>query len=326
LSDNTENPQVSIIVPVYNTERYLKQCVNSLLYQTFKNIEIIIVDDGSTDNCPAICDAYAEWDRRIKVIHQRNSGHGKACNTGISAVKGEYFCIVESDYYVELDMYEKLYNLAKSHNLDAASYHYYAYNSMENTHKRIDLSHIPQNIICSPMNDFSLFFKEPTIWSMLYKTSFITKNNIKFLETPEASYQDSSFTFKVLALADKLMLVDNAFVHYRVNNENSLSLAKDKVFCIFDEFKEIERFIKERGLQEKLMLVIPKIKFPAYIWNYHRVARKARWVFLEAFAKEMRTHISNKTISKEIYSAKEIAKIYLIAFLFPLFYCIPYIS
>ena len=315
---NNENPLVSVIVPVYNSERFLIQCVNSLLYQTLKNIEIILIDDGSTDSSSALCDKFGEQDKRVRVIHQKNGGYGKACNTGIKEVRAEYFGILESDDYAELEMFEGLYNLALSNNLDVVRCHFYNYNTLANTHIRIDLSHIKQNTVCVPRDDFCFFNQTPAVWSMLYNKNFINKIGIRFLETPGASYQDASFAFKVFACADRFMLTDKTYVHYRIDNENSSIASREKVFCVCDEYREIERFLKEKGMYKKLQPAILKIQFPTYMWNYRRIARKHRWPFLKRFAREMRGYISDRVINREVYSTKEIAKIYLIAFLYPL--------
>ena len=313
-------PLISVIVPVYNTEKYLAQCVDSLLCQSFADMEILLVNDGSTDGCPALCDAYARADQRVKVIHQRNGGYGRACNNGIKAARGEFFCIAESDDYVEPDMLSRLYETAKAHDLDVARCHYYRYNSQENTNERIDLSHVPHNITCTPRDVLSIFIQAPAIWSMLYRKSFILENGISFMETPGASFQDSSFTFKVLAAADRFMLIDDTLIHYRIDNENSSSASKDKIYFVCNEFKEIERFIEERHLGEKLMPIIPKIKFPTYMWNYQRLTKKNRWSFLGLFSRQMRKHITERMVKRELYSSRELIKIYFIAFFYPLFF------
>ena len=104
-------PLISVIVPIYNVEKYLPQCIESILRQTYTNLEIILVDDGSPDSCPQICDDYAAKDSRIKVIHQANSGVSAARNSGLKIAKGKYIGFIDGDDYIEPDMYEYLYNL-----------------------------------------------------------------------------------------------------------------------------------------------------------------------------------------------------------------------
>ena len=321
--NNNENPLVTVIVPVYNTERYLTQCVNSILCQTLKNIEVILIDDGSTDNCPAMCDAYARQDKRVKAVHKPNGGYGKACNTGISMVRSKYFGIIESDDYIELDMFEKLYGMAQSNGLDIARCHYYFYNSQTNTHEHAEQYNVPINIVCRPRDIPQVFIQAPSLWAILYRTDFILENNIYFLETPGASYQDTSFIFKVYACAQRFMLTDKTCVHYRIGNENASVASKEKVYCVCDEYREIERFLHEKGLYDEMLSIFPKVQFLTYMWNYRRIAVKHRWPFLQLFAREMRGYISGKIITRGVYSAEEMAKIYIIAFLFPVFHFIP---
>lgn len=112
------NPIISIIVPVYNTEKFLSKCIESILNQTFKDFELILVDDGSLDLCPKICDEYAQKDARIKVIHKKNGGLSDARNAGIEAACGEYLGFVDSDDYIKENMYEVLYNLISEYQAD----------------------------------------------------------------------------------------------------------------------------------------------------------------------------------------------------------------
>lgn len=111
-------PLISVIVPIYKVERYLKKCIDSIINQTYKNLEIILVDDGSPDSCPKICDEYEKKDSRIKVIHKQNGGLSDARNAGIDVAKGDYIAFVDSDDYIEQDMYEMLYTILKKYNAD----------------------------------------------------------------------------------------------------------------------------------------------------------------------------------------------------------------
>jgi len=111
-------PKISCIVPVYNVEKYLHCCIDSILSQTFTDFELILVDDGSPDNSPAICDEYARKDNRIKVIHQKNAGVSVARNSGMDIMQGDYYCFIDSDDWITTDYLEKLYNTAKEENAD----------------------------------------------------------------------------------------------------------------------------------------------------------------------------------------------------------------
>ncbi|MDR0741844.1 MAG: glycosyltransferase [Puniceicoccales bacterium] len=130
-------PKVSIIVPIYGVERYLCQCLDSILAQTLRGIEIILVDDGSPDKCPQIADKYAAKDRRIVAIHQTNGGYGKACNTGLGKATGEYVAIVELDDFIVSDMYKILYAVAKKYNVDVVKSAFNIYFDISNRKPKI---------------------------------------------------------------------------------------------------------------------------------------------------------------------------------------------
>lgn len=121
---------VTVVVPIYNVECYLDRCMQSIVNQTYNNLEIILVDDGSKDSCPQLCDEWANKDSRVKVIHKKNAGLGMARNTGMENATGEYICFFDSDDYVELDTIEKAYNLAKEYDADIVTYGYSVVNKM----------------------------------------------------------------------------------------------------------------------------------------------------------------------------------------------------
>ena len=112
---------VSIIVPIYGVDEYLNKCIDSIVNQTYKNIEIILVDDGSPDKCPQICDAFSQKDKRIKVIHKKNGGLSEARNVGIDHANGEYFIFVDSDDWIENTMVEHLLSICKKYDVELAT-------------------------------------------------------------------------------------------------------------------------------------------------------------------------------------------------------------
>lgn len=312
-------PKVSVIVPVYNVEKYLKECLDSIINQTLKDIEIIIMDDGSKDSSPQICDDYAAKDNRIKVIHKENSGYGNTMNIGMDNASGEYIGIVESDDFAEPDMFEKLYNIAKENDLDVARCNFYFYNSLENTNKKSDFSMIQHNTVYSPLDKQEVFYQQPSIWASIYKRDTLKKYNIRFLETPGASYQDTAFAFKTYATAKRFMIIEDALLHYRTDNENSSINSSGKVFCVCDEYEEIERFSKEIGIYEDVKVLIPHIKFHCYRWNFNRLQKPASWDFLKRWSKEYSKNFKDKLITREVFRGREFKKAFFIAF-FPFKY------
>ena len=181
--------KVSIVVPVYNVQRYLKECIDSIIRQTLKEIEIICVDDGSTDDSGNILDDYAKIDSRIKVIHKNNTGYGNSMNIGFDAANGEYIGIVESDDYADECMFEKLYGIAKENELDVVKSGYYLYyTSPLKNEKEVIVSKSMANKTFCPSTDFKskmemveFYNIKPTIWSAIYRKDFLKENKIRFL-------------------------------------------------------------------------------------------------------------------------------------------------
>ncbi|WP_353067119.1 glycosyltransferase family 2 protein [Arcanobacterium hippocoleae] len=241
-------PLVSVLVPCYNTEKYLKECIDSILSQSLTNIEIICINDGSTDTTQQILEEYAKQDSRLTVINKENSGYGAAMNCGLAAAKGEYIAILESDDFMEPDALTILTNAARQTNTPVVKANFYFYWSAPKAFNQLNsLIHRNTPHVVKPLEYPALFWYMPSIWSAIYRRDFLVKNEIRFLETPGASYQDVSFTFKVWACAEKVSLLPNAFVHYRQDNENSSIHSAGKVFAVAKEFAEIERFIAGFG-------------------------------------------------------------------------------
>lgn len=214
------NPLVSIVVPIYRVERYLRQCVDSILVQTLKRIEIILVDDGSPDNCPAIADEYAAQDSRVVVVHQANGGYGKAVNNGISVARAPYIGIIESDDWIEPTMFEKLYNRAVETGADLVKCLFWEYNSQEVEEKQnvlifrsvADFRQAPDGVFIAREWE-NIFMFPASLWSCLYKADFIRK--VPLIETAGAAYQDTPFVMETMALAKSISIVKEPLVHYR---------------------------------------------------------------------------------------------------------------
>ncbi len=216
-----DTPEVSVVVPVYGVERFLHQCVDSILEQSLKDIEIILVDDGSPDACPAIIDEYAARDSRIIAVHQPNGGYGKAVNHGISLARGKYIGIIESDDWIEPTMYEKLYNRAEETGADVVKCMFWKYDSTQPEGQRDklytsrvgDLRTAPDSPFC-PRDWAPIFAFHASLWSNLYRADFLRQ--IPIIETAGAGYQDFPFIMEVLARAQTMSVVKEPLLHYRV--------------------------------------------------------------------------------------------------------------
>lgn len=253
-------PKVSIVVPVYNVEKYLPECLNSILAQTLKDIEIIVIDDGSPDSCGKIIDEYAKKDRRIIPIHQNNSGYSKSVNKGIKLAKGEYIGIIESDDWIEPDMYETLYLNAKQYKTDVTKGGFWKYNSTLPKSKQNEYYKNPSKIDLrlAPKKAFhitewpKLIAFHASIWSSIYRADFIKK--IKLADTAGASYQDFPFMVEVLCRAEKITVVPNGFVHWRnePTQNNSTSARGEKLLYMVKNSETGIKIAENLGLLDQL--------------------------------------------------------------------------
>ena len=298
--------KISVLVPIYNVEKYLRECLNSILNQTLKDIEIILLDDGSTDSSGRICDEYAAKDDRIKVIHKSNSGYGATMNIGLDLAQGEYIGIVESDDWIEKEMFETMYNKCKSEKIDFIKENYQTYCDDISKCKIVSAfdKNDVYNKIIRPLDVKKTFKGAPSIWSAIYNNDFLKSNNINFTETPGASFQDTAFWIKVLLRAQKAMFIKDAHLHYRIDNINSSVKDNKKIFCICDEFAELDKFTKnDDSFIKKIVL---SLKLDKYIWNALRLEENAQKQFLAKESKVISDIIETKNYDSEIISISAI--------------------
>ena len=158
-------------------------------------------------------------------------------------------------------MFESLYSVAEENNLDLVRCQYYLYNSKKNLNEPFDSSWVPMNRVYKPLLEQKPFEQAPAIWTNLINREFLNTNNIRFLETPGASYQDTSFAFKLYACANRFMMIPDLLLHYRIDNENSSVNSSDKAFFVNTEYAEITRFSKDYGIYKDVGKLIPRIKY-----------------------------------------------------------------
>jgi glycosyltransferase involved in cell wall biosynthesis len=301
-------PLVTVLVPIYNVETYLEQCLSSLAAQTLKDIEVICINDGSTDSSPAIIQSFLDRDSRFRLVDKSNSGYGDSMNRGLDAARGKYVAILESDDFMEPDGLEYMVEQAERASLEVFKCNFWLYwsKATEDHSFRHDLYFplaTPQMIEMgphAPVDCPEAFWSKASIWSALYLRKFLEENHIRFLPTPGASYQDSSFTFKVLACARRIAYSGRAFVHYRQDNEKSSVNSKGKVFCTCDEHAEMRRFLDEDrpDLKAALDPIRAHVKFLNYRWNYGRLTPDLRTSFLKRFSAEMREEVERGAIPR----------------------------
>ncbi len=236
---------ISIIVPVYKVEPYIRQCVDSILAQTYRNLEIILIDDGSPDNCPQICDEYAQKDLRVHVIHQENGGQAKARNAALDIFRGDYVGFVDSDDWIEPNMFEKMLAEIQKQNLDAAFCTANIITGEKCTENRF--AYFPDKTILSPemMVKLSLTDEiggQPCLRLMKRKCW----EKVRF---PEGRlYEDLAISYQPFLYADHgIIFLQDALYNYRMNpNGTSLKFNPQKGFYIFLGFRDHYDYAKQR--------------------------------------------------------------------------------
>ena len=230
---------VSVIVPIFNSERYICECINSLRSQILSCIEIILIDDGSTDSCPRICDNFAKKDERIVVVHQKNNKQGSARNTGIKLARGEYIAFVDSDDWVGPTFLFDMYQKAIEMDADIVMCDYCRAKSNSEI-KKIKKSRIDKKLRNEEIFDLKKLKKQPSrhfgfgmavCWNKLFKSSLAKK----YLYFPEGVFfEDSAPVFRTLAMADRIFVINKKLYFYRVSNQESITQTNgEKRFDLF---------------------------------------------------------------------------------------------
>lgn len=346
-------PKISVLMPIYNVERYIREALLSVADQTLRDIEILCINDGSTDDSRAIVAEFCKLDARFKLIDKPNSGYGASMNRGLAEAQGDYIAILEPDDIYEPTALEALYKAAQVSDADVTKANYWFYWSKPQPKNKLiqvvkpvwfeDAAQIEHHavgslvigsnngdasdgIACMVADPYELpgiFFMIPSIWSALYKRSYLAEHNIRFLETPGASFQDLSFTFKVFAYTHKVCLVDAPVLHYRQDNESSSVNDPKKAYCVIEELAEIDAVVEALAVNNDLGDQVPiksqntrmqrvvsdqylsqiayRIAYDNYLWNYQRLAPDVRKAFIQQGANDLRAKQADEYYNPEFF-------------------------
>lgn len=246
--------KISVIVTIYNIEEYLAECIESLTHQSYQNLEFILVNDGSTDSCQAICDHYAGLDRRIQVITKPNGGVSAARNTGLQRASGEYVTFVDGDDYLDPDAYQIVNRRLQQEELDMVVFGVY---KMRGTEKKTHLA--PEDAVYQFENgkDLSDYYKEEffpyrhghEVWNKVYKKSVIDSAQLEFTDTGSVASEDMLFTMQMLAHLKKFASIPNPLYYYRERNQSIMNSGYrerlNERFCCL--IATAETYYTERG-------------------------------------------------------------------------------
>ena len=303
-------PKVSVIIPVYNSQRYLRKCLDSVISQTLEDMEIICINDGSTDSSPEILMEYAAEDPRIIIIDKKNEGYGRGMNDALDIACGEYIGIVESDDFILPDMYEALYSIAKEKDLDIIKSDFYRYYDEGGTVKTIYEKLVKAggryNEVIDPAKDVSVFKNMVNTWAGIYKRSFIEEHHIRHNTSPGASFQDNGFWFQTFAWAKRVYFTDRGWYMNRRDNPNSSVKQKDKVYCMNDEYKFIHDFLDANPpLKEKFIYAYSFKRARNYFWNYGRIAKEYKKEYLKTISGEFRAAYAMGEVDPSYFTKAE---------------------
>lgn len=303
--------KVSIIVPTYNVEPYLVECMESITHQTLEDIEIICINDGSTDGSLAILKSYAEKDSRIILIDKENGGYGIGMNIGFSKATGEYLGIVEPDDFVPVNMFGNLYDIAKANDLDFVKADFYRFERATNGDMFLTYNHLSKN----PEDYNKVFDPSHTpeavrwimnTWSGIYKREFIEKYNIRHNETPGASFQDNGFWFQTFAFAQRAMIIDHPYYMNRRDNPNSSVANPQKVYCVnveYDHIKDV--LIEHKETWERFKTYYTLKRFHNSVATLRRIANECKKDYVDRFSKEMKRARELGEMDEELFTAAE---------------------
>lgn len=260
------NPKISIIVPVYGVEKYLDRCVQTLIHQSLKEIEIILIDDESPDRCPQMCDEYAKIDSRVRVIHKKNGGLGMARNTGIEAAQGEFISFIDSDDFVDIKTYETVYQKAQEKNLDTCFFRFCRYFNNGKIEQVKDSAEENYFLTEKDRKEFLLEMVGPkasyplpekysmSVCKAIYSLKLIKENNIRFVSERTVASEDLIFHLDYIPTTKRIGYLPYTFYYYFVNTNSItttyseekymrliklLQIVENKLsnFCPYEEYK-----------------------------------------------------------------------------------------
>ncbi len=275
--------KVSVIIPVFNAEKYIKQCLDTVLNQTLKDIEVICVDDGSTDNTLSILKKYSQSDDRVQVIKQKNMHAGVARNKGISVAKGEYLVFLDADDFFEKDMLLSMYNKCKKDNAEVCLCSARSYNEKDGSYRFVnhylDVQYLPESTPFSSDDISKRVFNAvaPAPWTKMFSRDFVNKNGVKFQDLRKSN--DVYFVYLSLALAKRITYVNEHFVNYRIGDDSSLQgSVKELSLDFYTALSELKKELQNRNLFEKFEQSFACRSLSTCLYNLEKTDKKEDFI------------------------------------------------
>ena len=261
---------ITIILPIYKVEKYLAKSIESVINQSYKNLEIILVDDGSPDTCGKICDLYAEKDSRIKVVHKENGGLSSARNSGLDIATGEYICFIDSDDYVDSQYIERLYNEIKSGSFDLVACDFEYVYEKDNSNKKSglvekDITIEGREKIISHLLGNKYYLLLTVAWNKIYKRDLF--ESLRY--TNGIIHEDEDIAYKILHKCNNVKIIKDSLYFY-LQRESSIMGGSnvDKRSIIIDIYKKRHQFLVENKYSSKIL----NLSYYKYLMNYRAIA------------------------------------------------------
>lgn len=283
--------KVSVILPVYNVEPYLRQCMDSIVGQTLEEIEIICIDDGSSDNSLNILKEYQQKDSRVRVIEQQNAGAGAARNAGMRVASGQYLSFLDSDDFFEPDMLEKAYACAEHYTADFIVFHSDQFHMDKQEY--VDVPWVLRKQEIPPYMPFSHRQLTDNVfkvfvgwaWDKLYRRSFVEAHHLQFQE--QRTSNDLLFVFSALVLAKKIAVVDQVLAHQRRGSSTSLSVTREKSWhCFYDALTALRSRLKKENIYWELEQDFINYALHFSLWNLNSLAEPTHQMLKEKLCTE----------------------------------------
>ena len=286
--------KITVVVPVHNSERYLEKCLNSLMEQTYTDIEILCIDDYSTDSTVDIINKYIERDSRAVLVEDENGSYGHKINLGFSRAAGDYVCILESDDYYARDMIESMVAIINIYEPDYVDGDYTHFANIGTTEHRTrvfkyDFPDMYNYLMLGDENLRPLYYTTAAIWTGAYNKKFLDRNSIFLNESAGASYQDVGFRFLVGCLARKSYHIGKSIYYYRIDNASSSVNDQSKIFNIVDEYKYLYLQLTKRNiLNDEVNKLYYTWKYVSFLWNLKRLSYDSALLFWNVMAQELK--------------------------------------
>lgn len=312
VGQSSQRPEVSVVLPIYNAEPYLREALDSVVSQTLSAIEIICVNDGSTDSSLHILQEYAAHDPRIVIDDGPNGGYGKAMNRGIERATGTYIGILEPDDTLLPTMFERLTAVADRDGLDFVRADFNRFTKDETGAYRYTTESICHddaslyNKVLNPQENLELLNVRMQNWTGIYRKSFLDEHGIRFHESPGARFQDNSFWFQTYCWATRVEYVDEPFYCHRDDNPNSSTNRSDLMFAMLDEWAWIRDYLAQFPAKEQqLIKAFQHRKFHNCIFAFGKLADELQLPYLERLSAELRAADDAGELDMDMFTKRE---------------------